>query len=381
MLRACRNTFLVLLVQCLIALALFASLKHWLAIVATALASVPIALQFFLDARCRSTGAVARNLLFPALLLKRPLRTALVLLAFAAAPFAVSLLAGEPFNQHYPSSDHNSFTNLCANLSSALIVISLLALLSRSKELRAFVNGGYPRENIANTLFLNISCAQAVIFTCTSAFKNTREPMESYPLLFFHPLVNGIWLALVLYLAISAASCLVMFMVSRRGWASRKVFRMQDAIFLEPLLIFTFVLGAFSRPPDNLFGFFITLCPLGIILITEVLDLMGMEPPEQRRSNLMPLSFKGRFAAANFIVYVIIVSAKLETVYLSAPAYMTAAVFTAFYLVGFYRERRQRQRIIKEIRALDAIAGKEQTTQMAGQFDRKVRAYHELRER
>jgi hypothetical protein len=313
--------------------------------------------------------------LFPAYLLKRPVVTALVLVAIAIAPFILSLLAGEPIDQRYPHSDHNNITNLLTNLSTVLIAITLLILLAKPRELRDFVANGYPNQNIVNALLLDICLVQITLYTFSSAFASAQEPGAAYPLLFLHPFINATCIFFGLYLGLTVPAYLLMFMVSRHDRADRKIFRTRDLILLEPLLIYAFVMGMRSQPPDNLFGFFAILCPFGIFLITEGIEMMGLESPAERRLRLMPLTFKTRFALINLLIYVIIISLKFEIIQLTATISTIVAALLVFYFVGLYQERRQYRQILRKIRVLSAKgpAGE--------QFNQKVRAYHELRER
>jgi hypothetical protein len=362
---------LALLVQCLLALVLFVAFRSLLVIAATALVTVPIVLQFFWEA----TGRSGRNFLFPAFLLEHPVPTSFVLVTVAITPFLISLLSGEPLNQHYPDSDHNSLVNLVVNLASTLTVIAFLALIAKPKELRGFIKDGYPHQNITNAAFLDISLIIMTTFTLTVALPQIQLPMKYYPLFFLHPLTNGIWLMLLLYLAPIAVSYLVMFTRFRRDQTSWKIFKTRDFILLEPFLIYAFLMGIFSRPPDTLFGFCVILCPISVFVCMEIAEMMGTDASEGRRVKFMPLSFKNRFIAANLIVYAIIVSTKLEIFYLSIPLYTVAIWFAAFYLIGWYQEQKQRRQSIRKMRALDEEA---QTDEW---FDQKVRAYHELREK
>jgi hypothetical protein len=392
MLQGYRDTILVFLVQCLIALGLFVFFQSWLVTAAVALISVPIVLQFFWDAtRRNTTGAVPvstskteksagrhnapKNFLFPAFLLNRPVPTALVLLLIAVAPFTVSLLAGEPVDQQYLHSDHNSVTNLLSNLANMLVAITLLILLARPKELREFILNGYHNQNITNALLLDLCLIHTTAFIFTSSFAGIQEPAASYPLLLWHPLINSVCIMLGLYFGLAAPACLIMFMVSRRGRADRKIFNARDLILLEPFLIYAFIMGLRSNPPDNLFGFFVILCPLGIFLITEGIELMGIETSEERRLKLMPLTFKTRFAIVNLIIYTIIISMKFEIIQLTFALSTVGVALLVFYFSGLYQERKQHQRIVKKIRTLNA------ELPTSERFDQKVHIYHELRER
>jgi hypothetical protein len=339
--------------------------------------SVPIVLQFREDAAQQGAATQQgkrRNFLFPAFLLNRLVPTALVLLMVAVAPFVISLLAGEPFGQQYPHSNHNSFANLFSNLAGALTVISLLTLLTKSEDLRRFVINGYPHQRVINAALFNLVLFYAVFYTFTSALVYSQEPVSSYPLLFLHPLINGIWIILSPYLGFAATACLVTFLASRSGRANRKIFKARDLILLEPILIYTFAMGVFSRPPDNHFGFFATLSPLVIFLITELMEILGPESSQERKLKLVPLTLKARFAITNLLVYTAIISVKLMIVQLIVLVLVIAAAFSAVYLFALYRERRQRQQAMGKIRAF--------STEKAGdeRFDQKVRAYHELRE-
>ncbi|MDR1183762.1 MAG: hypothetical protein LBK67_03085 [Coriobacteriales bacterium] len=383
MLRRYRDTFLAFLVQCLIALVLFAVFRSPVIVVAAGLVTALIVLQFFWDATwpgaagaagAASAAGKAKNFLFPAFLFEHLVPTTLVLAAIAIAPFLISLLSSEPLNQHYPGSDHSSLVNLIANLASALTVITLLVLIAKPKELRRFIRAGYPRQSITNAAFLDISLISVTTYTFIAALPQIQLPAEYYPLFSLHPLVNGIWLMLLLYLAPVAISYLVMFVRFRRDQASWKIFKTQDFILLEPFLIYTFLLGIFSQPPDSLFGLCVILCPLSVFVFMEIAELMGTDASEGRRDKFMPFSFKDRFIVANLIVYSIIISTKLEIFYLSIPLYAVAAWFAVFYFIGWYQERRRRRRFIKKIRTLSAEAPTDEW------FDQKARAYHELRE-
>jgi predicted Kef-type K+ transport protein len=107
----------------------------------------------------------------------------------------------------------------------------------------------------------------------------------------------------------------------------------------------------------------------------EAIDLMGIETSAERKLKLMPLTFKTRFAVANLLVYTIIISMKLGIAHLSASLYTVSIAFAALYLASLYQESRLHQQAVRRIRALNA------ETPIDRQFDQKVRAYHELRER
>jgi hypothetical protein len=324
--------------------------------------------QFLLSA---SRPQLSRNILFPTHLFKNPLLFCVIFLGISTAPFLISLLSGEVVGQTYPDSEYNNLINLIGNTISSLALIALFVLLMKAPTLWAFIEEGYPLQDIIHTIFINLSVVSMVAFSLSEA----NRAVASYELYLLYSLVNTTWLILVMYLAISGSTYLILFVFASRKKARPKIFSSRDRLLVEPYLIYCFATGIMSTPGTFLFAFFTIACPITIIVVMELCELVGFDADGKQHKRILPFAPRTQFLLANLIVYSTIIAMKLEMYALFALLAPVGALLVVLFVIDILKGRKERHLLVRSIQALN---NKERTSIW---FDEKARTYHELREK
>jgi hypothetical protein len=312
------------------------------------------------------------NPLFPRWLLTRPTAPAVGLFALAQANVVLCFAAGERFGQTYPDTTHNNLFSLLSSTCGWLTVVGGLALLRRHPVVRDFAVGT-PRDR-SDGVSLNVALGFVGLYLPSQLGRDSLT--ASHPLLAWEPYLSCAWLLVVIHLVMAMAMRLVAFAASRRrvGWL---VFERRDLWLLEPAMLNCLALGLFSRPDEPQFASFIACSALGVTVIAALMELMGVEPNGIRLTRPIHLPRRALFMALNTAAFVLVTAARYRLLLVAASAgVVTVWLAGALVAATAPRWRAERQARLA-IAALNARPTRDRDTDW---FDRKVAAYHALRE-
>ncbi|MDR0875511.1 MAG: hypothetical protein LBN12_04810 [Clostridiales Family XIII bacterium] len=364
-----KEFLIILVIQCVFLTGLWTAGQSVGGLLAAGVISLLCLTQGILSAQSRPDSR--HNILYSGFLLQRHSPVILILLCLAVAPFLYCMMSGEELHRlHDISAAHNNLISIIGNSIGWVIEICVLALLSRSESLRNFIQKGFPYQDVARTIFLDISLICTLTFVAeTSAGKLIDEHTR------VHNTFNSVYITILFYLLLSSAYCVAAY-IFQHGKMRGGMFREKDILLLEPCVAVFFILGLISRPDENTFIHFTVFCPITIFLIATLIGFYKVDTTMGVGSGTVktaPISFQTSFMLLNFIAYAAVMAIQYQKIFLIVPLAAIGIWFLMSVFVGSLRAWMQYRQRAKAIWTLNTLERDETY------FDDKVRIYHQLR--
>jgi len=368
-----RQTLIISTVQIAISVLAIAISKSYLFVVLSLLT------VFLAVAQCLLTlnglQANPRDMLTTMFPINRPVLFSIVFFGIAVMPFVTSCIIGIPPGLMLPGSDNNSLLNLVSNILHALQAVFLLFFLTQSKQILEF-----PRDsnqmNYLLIIFLDVSLLLVALFVPTQ--KQHAVFHEMYNYFWLCETFNYVFEYICSFVIQFTLYYILYYLLSNEKSGNKRLYKMRYTLLFEPYYLMCLFLGILSTPDGQAFSLFLMLCPLTILILIALLDLLGIQ------INFMalqtPTISKVIFCFIHLLPYSLIIYWKLSHPYVTIlliPIVIFIVTLLVFSRLRLYLHQRALKNSIDAVN--DLILSKQtsfdiQTAQ--SWFNQKMRMFH-----